>query len=109
MSRLLAAVAAASVLSQITGAQEGDRVEVRDPAEPPPLPDRLSIDPGSPFFARDIDTKRVGVRFKGQEIRNCAEYCVSEGWVRRIPAGKSYRGAVKLQGAVEPYWREPVA
>ena len=71
------------------------------------LPDRLSIDPRSPFYARDL-LPRVGVFFKGVERTNVAEYSVSEGWVRLIPPTQrrtSRPGTVKLQGTVEPYWR----
>lgn len=39
--------------------------------------------------------------FKGVERHNVAEFCISEGWVRLIPAGGSYRNTVKLQGAIE--------
>lgn len=64
-------------------------------------PDRLAIDPKSPHHDMALLQRGIGVRFKGTEIFNCAEYCISEGWVRRIPAGGSYRQTVKLQGTVE--------
>lgn len=70
-----------------------------------PLPDRMSVDPRSPHYQPHATLMAVGVRFKGVEKRNTAEYCVSEGWVRVIPAGRTYQNAVKLQGAVEPFWR----
>jgi hypothetical protein len=52
----------------------------------------------------------VGVRFKGVEKNNVDEYCVSEGWVR-LAVGKSVDRngnamTVKLQGTVEPYFRD---
>jgi hypothetical protein len=55
----------------------------------------------------------VGVRFKGVEKTNVEEYCVSEGWVR-LTAGlaRDRKGdpmTIKLQGTVEPYFREPEA
>jgi hypothetical protein len=73
-------------------------------------PDRLSNDPDSPFHDRDALERGVGVRFKGIEKDNVEEYCVSEGWVR-LAVGKTVdrRGkpmTVKLQGPVEPYFRD---
>ena len=70
------------------------------------MPDRLSLDPRSPFHDKRLLDRGVGVRFKGVEIKNCAEYCISERWVRRIPAGRTYREAVKLQGDVEAWMRD---
>lgn len=74
-------------------------------------PDRLSTDPDSPFHDAAALERGVGVRFKGVEKNNVDEYCVSEGWVR-LAVGKTVdrRGksmTVKLQGPVEPYYREP--
>ena len=55
-------------------------------------------------------TRNVGVRFKGQDKTNVEEYCVSEGWVRlTVGASKDRHGnplTMKLQGVVEPYFRE---
>ena len=74
------------------------------------LPDRLSTDPASPFYNEELLARGVGIRFKGVEKTNVEEYCVSEGWVR-LSVGKSVdrRGkpiTMKLQGPVEPYFRE---
>jgi len=74
-------------------------------------PDRLSTDPDSPFHDAAALERGVGVRFKGVEKNNVDEYCVSEGWVR-LAVGKTVdrRGksmTVKLQGQVEPYYRDP--
>ena len=71
------------------------------------LPDRLSLDPRSPFHDAALLARSVGIRFNGQERTNVAEYCVSEGWIR-VPAGKALdrRGqpmTMKMQGVVEPY------
>jgi len=79
----------------------------------PALPDRLSLDPASPFFDSDVLEKGVGIRFKGVERTNVEEYCVSEGWIK-VQAGKSRDRygrplTLKLQGEVEPYWRHPEA
>jgi hypothetical protein len=75
-----------------------------------PLPDRLSIDPASPYYNEPLIMRGVGIRFNGEEKTDVEEYCVSEGWVR-IKAGKSRdrRGrplTMKLRGTVEPYLKD---
>jgi hypothetical protein len=72
-----------------------------------PLPDRLSLDPRSPYFDGEILKNPVGIKFNGQEKTNVQEYCVSEGWIK-IPAGRSrdrYGNpmTITLKGKVEPY------
>jgi hypothetical protein len=74
------------------------------------LPDRLSVDPNSPYYNADILARDVGIRFKGQEKNNVEEYCVSEGWIR-VAAGnaKDRYGnplTIKVHGPVEPYFRD---
>ena len=71
------------------------------------LPDRLSINPGSPHYDADLLAKGVGIRFNGVEKTNVEEYCVSEGWIR-VAAGKSrdrFGNAmtIKLKGVVEAF------
>ena len=74
------------------------------------LPDRLSVDPASPYYDADVLARNVGVRFKGEDKTNVEEYCVSEGWVRLAVGGSKDRHGnaltIKLQGPVEPYFRE---
>ncbi|SKA36323.1 DUF3297 family protein [Consotaella salsifontis] len=75
------------------------------------LPDRLSIDPSSPYFDASLLERGVGIRFKGVERNNVEEYCVSEGWIR-VQAGQSKDRfgrpmTMKLKGPVEPFLREP--
>ena len=74
------------------------------------LPDRLSIDPRSPYFNAEVLQRDVGIRFKGVEKTNVEEYCVSEGWVRvAAGAAKDRYGnplTIKLTGAVEPYFKD---
>ena len=75
------------------------------------LPDRLSLDPRSPFFDQELLARGVGIRFNGQEKTNVEEYCVSEGWIR-VAAGRSRDRfgnpmTVKLKGSVEPYLQSP--
>ncbi|AQS84451.1 MAG: DUF3297 family protein [Acetobacter aceti] len=69
------------------------------------LPDRLSVDPESPFYNEELLARGIGIRFKGVEKTNVEEYCLSENWVR-VAVGKSLdrRGkpmTMKLQGPVE--------
>ena len=45
---------------------------------PDTLPDRLSTDPRSPYYNAELLERDIGVRFKGVEKTNVAEYCVSE-------------------------------
>lgn len=75
-------------------------------------PDRLSVNPDSPFYDAEALGRGVGVRFKGVEKTNVDEYCVSEGWVRlAVGSTVDRRGnpvTIKLQGPVEPYFRNPV-
>ena len=76
-------------------------------------PDRLSVDPGSPFYDEAALARGVGVRFRGVERRDVEEYCVSENWIRAA-AGKALdrRGAplvIKMSGTVEPYFPTPAA
>ena len=73
-------------------------------------PDRLSVNPGSPHYDEALLARGVGIRFKGQEKTNVDEYCVSEGWVR-LTVGKTLDRngqpmTMKLQGPVEPYFRD---
>lgn len=73
------------------------------------LPDRLSIDPRSPFFDDEVLERGVGILFNGREREDVSEYCVSEGWIR-VPAGKSKDRfgqpiTIKLKGTVEPFLR----
>ena len=73
-------------------------------------PDRLSVDPQSPFHDAAVLSRGVGVRFKGVEKTNVEEYCVSEGWIR-VAAGRSLDRhgqpmTIKLSGPVEPYFQD---
>ena len=71
------------------------------------LPDRLSLDPRSPYFDEKVLERGVGIRFNGQEKTNVEEYCVSGGWIKII-AGRSRDRfgnpmTLTLKGKVEPY------
>ena len=70
-------------------------------------PDRLSLNPRSPFFDGELLRRGVGIRFKGKERTDVEEYSVSEGWIR-VAAGRSRDRfgnpmTIKLKGSVEPY------
>jgi hypothetical protein len=71
------------------------------------LPDRLSLDPRSPWFDEEVLKAGIGIKLNGQEKTNVQEYCISEGWIR-IAAGRSrdrYGNpmTIRLTGKVEPY------
>ena len=72
-------------------------------------PDRLSNNPKSPFYSEAALARGVGIRFKGEEKTNVAEYCVSEGWVRLTIGNKVDRKGepltMKFLGTVEPYYK----
>jgi len=73
------------------------------------LPDRLSNDPKSPYYDEKLLQRDIGVRFKGVEKTNVAEYCVSEGWIK-VEAGKTKDRhgnplTIKLSGPVEVYFK----
>ena len=82
-----------------------------DPDEP--LPDRLSVNPESPFYDKDLLARvRLGVRFDGKDRPgDVEEYCISEGWIRvqtYLANGKVRRErgkiiCLKKWGKVEPY------
>jgi hypothetical protein len=77
-------------------------------AEKPP--DHLSTDPRSPYFDAKAIERDVGVRFKGAEKTNVAEYCISEGWIRVEAAKTKDRYGnpllIKLSGPVEAYFKD---
>jgi Protein of unknown function (DUF3297) len=87
-----------------------DTPEPSSSASTHPLPDRLSVDPQSPFFNKDVFERDVGIRFNGQEKTNVEEYCISEGWIR-VAASKSLdrKGRplmMKFKGKVEAFFKD---
>jgi hypothetical protein len=76
-------------------------------------PDRLCIDPASPFYDETALSRGVGIRFRGIERRDVEEYCISENWIR-APAGaaRDRKGApllIKMAGAVEAWFLSPAS
>ena len=71
-------------------------------------PDRLCVNPRSPYYDEATLERGIGVRFNGTERHNVEEYCISEGWVR-LPVGKALdrRGnpmTMKVKGTVEAWF-----
>ena len=71
---------------------------------PSPLPDRLAINPKSPFYDAALLERGVRILFRGSERTDVEEYCISEGWVRVALGKKTDRFGqpltIKLQGEV---------
>ena len=77
----------------------------------PALPDRLAIDPRSPFHVRAVFEHDIGIRFNDKERVDVAEYCISEGWIK-VQSSKTVdrRGqplSMKVSGPVEANFRAP--
>jgi hypothetical protein len=75
----------------------------------PPLPDRLSIDPRSPYFDAAVFEHNVGIKINDKERSDVEEYCISEGWIK-VAAGKALdrKGKpllIKVKGKVESFYR----
>lgn len=82
---------------------------MNDTSQRPPLPDRLSNDPRSPFHDAAVFQHEIGIRLNDKEHINVGEYCISEGWIK-VPAGKARDRMgnpllTKLKGKVEPFYR----
>jgi len=82
---------------------------MNDTKQLPPLPDRLSIDPSSPYHVAAVFEHPVGINFNGKERFDVEEYCLSEGWIK-VAAGKTLdrKGKpmlIKLKGQVEAFYK----
>jgi hypothetical protein len=78
--------------------------------KPETLPDRMSVNPKSPYHNEAALARGVGILFRGQRKTNVEEYCVSEGWIR-VQAGKTVdrKGdplTILLKGEVKPFWED---
>ena len=76
-------------------------------------PDRLSINPSSPFFDQALLERGIGIRFKDVERRDVEEYSISEGWIRVALGKKVDRHGrpltLKLNGSVKAWFERPAA
>ena len=75
------------------------------------MPDRLSVNPNSPYYNEELLLQGVGIRFNGEIKTNVEEYCISEGWIK-VAAGKAVdrKGnplTLKLKGKVEAWPETP--
>ena len=75
------------------------------------MPDRLSVNPNSPYYNEQLLLRGVGIRFNGEIKTNVEEYCISEGWIK-VAAGKAVdrKGnplTLKLKGTVEAWAETP--
>ena len=74
-------------------------------------PDRLCVDPASPFYDEAALARGVGVRLRASSGATSRNIAVSQAWIRAA-AGKALdrRGAplvIKMTGTVEPYFLNP--
>jgi len=82
---------------------------MNDMTQLPPFPDRLSVDPRSPYYNAAVLEHEVGIKLDDKERTNVEEYCISEGWIK-VAAGKARdrKGnpmTIKVKGKVEPFYR----
>jgi hypothetical protein len=82
---------------------------MNDTTTRPPLPDRLSVDPRSPFHIAAVFEHDIGITINDRERNDVEEYCISEGWIL-VAAGKALdrKGKplmIKVKGKVEAFYR----
>ncbi len=88
---LLVAFAPGSSLQERESTMTNDELRadaVKPGATDDRLPDRLAVDPKSPFHDAAVLERGVGIRLNGVEKTTIEEYCISEGWVR-MAVGKA--------------------
>jgi hypothetical protein len=82
---------------------------MNEESQRPPLPDRLAVNPRSPFYAAAVVEHDIGIRFNGNERKDVEEYCVSEGWIKVAVGKKVDRFGqpllIKLRGTVEAFYK----
>jgi hypothetical protein len=84
-------------------------IAMNEAKDAPALPDRLSIEPGSPYHVAAVFEHEIGIRLNDKERFDVEEYCISEGWVK-VPAARTVdrKGRpvmIKLRGKVEVFYR----
>ncbi len=76
----------------------------------PALPDRLSVNPSSPYYKEEVFEREVGIKLNGKERTNVDEYCISEGWIKiASPKALDRRGQplmMKMKGTVEAFYKD---
>ena len=82
---------------------------VNNEQDRPTLPDRLSVNPRSPHYVKEIFQYDVGITLNGKDRFDVEEYCISEGWVK-VAAAKALdrRGQpllMTLKGTVAAFYR----
>ncbi|TEW55232.1 DUF3297 family protein [Psychromonas sp. RZ22] len=85
---------------------------MNDTTSLPTLPDRLSVNPRSPFYIAEIfdGENEIGIKINGKQRFDVEEYCISEGWVK-VPSHKALdrRGQplmTTVKGTVEAFYSE---
>lgn len=73
------------------------------------FPDRVSVNPKSPYYDEALLAHGIGMRFNGADKTNVEEYCASAVWIL-VAIGKTVdrhgnRITIKLRGTVEPYYQ----
>ena len=74
------------------------------------IPDRLSIDPSSPYHNGALLDRGLGIKLNGTEKINVEEYCISEGWIRlAVSKSRDRHGnplTMKVKGTVEVWIKD---
>ncbi|WP_261922831.1 DUF3297 family protein [Shewanella sp. NFH-SH190041] len=75
----------------------------------PALPDRLSVNPRSQYYAAEYFEHDIGIKINGKERFDVEEYCISEGWVK-VASRKALdrRGQplmMTVKGEVEAFYK----
>jgi hypothetical protein len=82
---------------------------MNDTSSLPALPDRLSVNPNSPYHVAEIFEHDIGIKLNGKERNGVDEYCISEGWIKiAVPKALDRRGQpllMKTKGKVEAFYR----
>ncbi len=81
---------------------------MNDTTTRPALPDRLSIDPRSPYHIPAVFQHDIGIKINDKQRTDVEEYCISEGWIK-VAAGKAVdrKGQplmIKIKGKVEAFY-----
>ena len=79
-----------------------------EPAQLPPLPDRLSIDPRSPFHIAAVFEHDVGIRLNDKWRADFEACCISVGLIK-LPADETLERRsnpllIKLKDKVDAYY-----